>query len=99
MKRLINYIKNLFGADVRLRKWCVEQTIICRSEDMKNRIGHTKVLYDWIKQSPGQSKRKTQGVRPKLGSPGLFECDELAFRGTAASTAPARSGKEHLGSW
>lgn len=27
MKPLINYIKNLFGADVRLRKWCIEQAI------------------------------------------------------------------------
>lgn len=99
MKRLINYIKNLFGADVRLRKWCVEQTITCRSEDMSNRIEHTKVLYDWIKQYSAQSKRKIQGVRPKLSSPELFECDELTLRVTTVSTAPARSGKEHLGSW
>lgn len=27
MKRLITYIRNLFGADERLRKWCLESTI------------------------------------------------------------------------
>lgn len=27
MKRIINRIKNIFGADVRLRKWCIKQAI------------------------------------------------------------------------
>lgn len=33
MKRLVNYIRNLFGADVRLRKWCVEQAVKAQSSN------------------------------------------------------------------
>lgn len=46
MKRLINYIKNLFGADVRLRKWCIEQT----SKDVVNNytIESAEKLYNWV---------------------------------------------------
>lgn len=34
MKRLINYIKNLFGAEEQLRKWCVEQAIKANASNL-----------------------------------------------------------------
>ncbi len=47
MKRLVNYIKNLFGADVRLRKWCVEQAV--KAQDSNNLMSNPNYLSDAAK--------------------------------------------------
>lgn len=48
MKRLVNYIKNLFGADVRLRKWCAEMTKEWVNTDVRGSYNRTQALYDWV---------------------------------------------------
>lgn len=47
MKRLVNYIKNLFGADVRLRKWCIEQAV--KAQDSNNLMSNPNYLSDAAK--------------------------------------------------
>lgn len=49
MKRLINYIKNLFGADVRLRKWCIKQLNIRVDAPSAFSIKQAQALYDFIR--------------------------------------------------
>ncbi len=54
MKRLINYIRNLFGADEKLRKWCVEyahniakwETRYPPTDEVSK---YAKSLYEWVK--------------------------------------------------
>lgn len=48
MKRLINYIKNLFGADERLRKWCLTQSNDRLPYYMV--VKHADDMYNWIKR-------------------------------------------------
>lgn len=55
MKRLVNYIRNLFGADMRLRKWCAEMTKEWVNADVKDSYKCAQALYDWV----------TRGVRPE----------------------------------
>ncbi len=51
MKRFVNYIKDLFGADVRLRMWCVENAnnhyLINQSVDV---IEKAERLYKFVKR-------------------------------------------------
>lgn len=56
MKRVIDYIKNLFGTDVRLRKWCAQmnQEWFVRA-DIKDAHDRAQALYDWV----------TRGERPE----------------------------------
>lgn len=48
MKRLINYIRNLFGADVRLRKWCAEVTKDWVNADVSDNLKPAQSLYNWV---------------------------------------------------
>ncbi len=52
MKRLINYIRNLFGADEELIKWCVETECeiekLCGGNEFN--IDNVKFLYKFVKQ-------------------------------------------------
>lgn len=50
MKQLVNYIKNLFGADIRLRKWCVKE---CNHSDGHRPdviIANARKLYEFIRE-------------------------------------------------
>lgn len=47
MKRLITYIKDLFGADEQLRKWCIERV---GSGGSRSYIVETaETYYRWVK--------------------------------------------------
>lgn len=48
MKRLINYIRNLFGADIRLRKWCAEVTKDWVNADVRDNLKPAQSLYNWV---------------------------------------------------
>ncbi len=63
MKRLVNYIKNLFGADVRLRKWCAEMTREWVNAESYN---CTQALYDWVTRgkSPEQNQPNQGSITP-----------------------------------
>lgn len=63
MKRLITYIKNLFGADERLRMWCVEQAnklpLSLPAADM---VKYAESYYKWItRKEPVQSAQEHHG--------------------------------------
>ena len=56
MKRLITHIKNLFGADEKLRKWCIEQAT--RTEvggDPKYVMNRANMFYDFISKGRRES--------------------------------------------
>lgn len=49
MKRLINYIKNLFGADEKLRKWCVKECNYTMGKMPEDIIADAQKLYEFIR--------------------------------------------------
>lgn len=49
MKRLIDYIKNLFGADEKLRKWCIMQINGNLPHYGDSVIEQANDMYIWIK--------------------------------------------------
>lgn len=49
MKRMIDYIKNLFGADVRLRKWCLDKAIFTAGQPSEQAYKVADAFYDWVK--------------------------------------------------
>jgi hypothetical protein len=69
MKRMIDYIKNLFGADVRLRKWSVEQAIRVLPDSLGNArdyLADASRIEEYVKSavvndSPARSKQEHLG--------------------------------------
>ena len=49
MKRVIDYIKNLFGADERLRKWCLERAVDTIGVSDVKAIEKATAFYNYIK--------------------------------------------------
>lgn len=49
MKRWVKIIKNLFGTDIRLRKWCVKQAIKSGRTVPEYILQDADAYYQWIK--------------------------------------------------
>ena len=65
---MIDYIKNLFGADVRLRKWCLDKAIFTAGQPSEQACKVADAFYDWVKARACRSSgnRTDEGVRPCL---------------------------------
>lgn len=50
MKRLINYIRDLFGADEKLRKWAVEECNKTMPGNAKEIVSEARTLYEFIRE-------------------------------------------------